>query len=455
MVYKIFMDRGYNFVSNFFDSDYGAAMDYSSFSNHKSSNTFTNNNDQFPISGSATSIFLDLGTGLAGNNSITESAYGGTGKKYAFQDAITQLKITGNFKLQNFDLNFVAIDVIIYDNLNNLLYTSNTLLSNVGRLQNGNNPFDFNLDLDVPANGYVVFQARFDSDTTITFPLQNQFLQVTNMTISHDNIKSSDAVYFGDYMGKLSQLDFISGLLKQFNLVMDVDTDNVYIELQDKGVEPVGTSPATLPSITSEQYDLTNIVQDNAKTDIEYLQAGLILLKQKLLNSDYPDTLSYLPYQEYGSSYYELEGFDKRNVQESDSYFNCMLDGETFLSSTVRGGVVETWDNYISMRILTNGTYDGTRSVVIQNSFTGGTTTLNALINWSEPVTYATTLNKLFINTLKQKKNNKIIEVIFRDELGTIVNNRTEYIFNNQVYKIVEWNYDIIKKLVKAKLIMK
>ena len=210
-----------------------------------------------------------------------------------------------------------------------------------------------------------------------------------------------------------------------------------------------------MPSITSEQYDLTNIVQDNAKTDIEYLQAGVIFLKQKLLNTDYPDTLSYLPYQEYGSSYYELEGFDKRNVQESSSYFNCMLDGETFLSSTVRGGVVETWDNYISMRILTNGTYDGTRSVVIENSFTGGTTTLNALINWSEPVTYATTLNKLFLNTLNQKKNNKIIEVIFRDELGTIVNNRTEYIFNNQVYKIVEWNYDIIKKLVKAKLIMK
>jgi hypothetical protein len=63
---------------------------------------------------------------------------------------------------------------------------------------------------------------------------------------------------------------------------------------------------------------------------------------------------------------------------------------------------------------------------------------------------------KVYIKqTLDQKKNNKIIEVIFRDELGTIVSNRKEYIYKDQVYKIVEWSYDIIKKLVKAKLIMK
>ena len=64
-------------------------------------------------------------------------------------------------------------------------------------------------------------------------------------------------------------------------------------------------------------------------------------------------------------------------------------------------------------------------------------------------------MGQVILKHLKPKEEYKIIEVIFRDELGTIVNNRTEYIFNNQVYKIVEWNYDIIKKLVKAKLIMK
>ena len=83
------------------------------------------------------------------------------------------------------------------------------------------------------------------------------------------------------------------------------------------------------------------------------------------------------------------------------------------------------------------------------------TTNVDALINWSRPVWFSRTWKALFKNTLEQKKNNKIIEVIFRDELGTIVSNLKEYIYKDQVYKIVEWSYDIIKKLVKAKLIMK
>ena len=189
------------------------------------------------------------------------------------------------------------------------------------------------------------------------------------------------------------------------------------------------------------------------------MQGDLIYLKQKLLNTTYPDTLSYFPYQGYGSYLYKLNTFNSSNVTEYESYFNCMYDGETFFNSTIRGDYAETYDNLITGRVsgTASPTYDGTRvlSYVEAIGAGGGTVNVDALINWSEPVLLGEIWKGLYKTTLDQKKNNKIIEVTFKDELGTIVSNRREYIYKDQVYKIVEWSYDIIKRLVKAKLIMK
>jgi hypothetical protein len=460
MLYKLFKDAGYDLVSNFLDSDYGSCLDYSSFNENKSSNTFVSIINQMPISGTANSIFIELGTPLANNNSVTGSAYTGGGKKYTLANAVTTLSIKGEVQFQEFDLERTSLDIIVYDSLNNLLYTSNTALSNSGNLQQGINYLDFNIDRDFPANSYIVFQIRFNGGQgVIPHPLQNAELIFSDITITHDNIQQNDAIYFGDYMPKISQFEFLSGFIKHFNLVLEIEDDKAYLELQDEGVEPIGVSPASLPSIVVSQYDITNLVLDETVTDIEYLQGDLIYLKQKLLNTTYPDTLSYFPYQAYGSYLYKLNTFNSSQVTEYESYFNCMYDGDTFFNSTIRGDYAETYDNLITGRVsgTASPTYDGTRvlSYVEAIGAGGGTVNVDALINWSEPVLLGEIWKGLYKTTLDQKKNNKIIEVIFKDELGTIVSNRREYIYKDQVYKIVEWSYDIIKRLVKAKLIMK
>jgi hypothetical protein len=254
----------------------------------------------------------------------------------------------------------------------------------------------------------------------------------------------------------------LKGVLNDLNLVLDIDGTTAYIELQDEGTEPVGTSPATLPSIATSQYDLTNIAQESTNTNIEYLQADLIHLNQQINETDYVKSIGVFKYQDFGSFYYKLNSFNNSRVEKIDSFFTAYYDGSSFIEKVNSfngtgnaGAYSETWENNLSCRYrYEDAGFNGVDSFTYTNA-DASTTSVAAYLNWSLPVAFAKTWDKLFLNTLNQKKNNKIIEVIFRDELGTIVSNRKEYIYKDQVYKIVEWNYDIIKKLVKAKLIMK
>ena len=229
--------------------------------------------------------------------------------------------------------------------------------------------------------------------------------------------------------------------------------------MQDEGTEPVGASPASLPSIAVEQYNLDSIVLDETVTDIEYLQGDLVHLNQAIDNNEYVEETEFLPYQKVGSYLYELNSFSNSLVEIYEGGFNTLFDYIDYSSVdfTLSGLTYSTtWDGYISSRFgYFSEVYDEQYAAVDYINIDTSTTSVTPLINWSRPVWYSRTWKTLFINTLNQKKNNKIIEVTFKDELGTIVSNRREYIYKDQVYKIVEWSYDIIKRLVKAKLIMK
>jgi hypothetical protein len=166
-----------------------------------------------------------------------------------------------------------------------------------------------------------------------------------------------------------------------------------------------------------------------------------------------------LPYQKVGSYLYQLNSFNNNSIEVYEGGFNTLFDYIDYSSvDFAQSGLSysTTWEGYISSRFgYFSEVYDEQYAAVDYINIDTTTTSVTPLINWSRPVWFSRTWKYLFINTLNQKKNNKIIEVTFKDELGTIVSNRREYIYKDQVYKIVEWSYDIIKRLVKAKLIMK
>jgi hypothetical protein len=474
MLHKMFKDEGYDLVSNFFDSDFGQAIDYSNFGSADdilSNNSYSGGTNIFPSgSGANYGHGFGLGTPASGNNSINvitptpNLGFINNGDAYQIVNDCDTIKLSGVFEYQGSEhIQKTQIIIIIYNPIypNSIVFASNEIEDTSGLLQEGTNYFETEISADFLATHEINIIARVNGGGG-TSDYTGSSLSCTEFNISNNNRVLNDTVWVGDYVGKQNQLEFLKGVLNDLNLVLDIDGTTAYIELQDEGTEPVGSSPATLPSIATSQYDLTNIAQENTNTNIEYLQADLIHLNQKINETDYVKSIAIFQYQDFGSFYYKLNSFNNSRVEKIDSFFKAYYDGSSFIEKVDSfngtgnaGAYSETWENNLSCRYrYQDAGFNGVDTFTYTND-DSSTTSVPAYLNWSLPVTFAKTWDKLFLNTLNQKKNNKIIEVIFRDELGTIVSNRREYIYKDQVYKIVEWSYDIIKKLVKAKLIMK
>jgi hypothetical protein len=475
MLHKMFKDESYDLVSNFFDSDYGQAIDYSNFGSADdilSNNSFSGGTNIFPA-GIDSNLFygFGLGTPASGNNSINvitptpNLGFFNDGDAYQIVNNCDTIKLSGVFEYQgNENIQNAQIIVIVYNPIypNSIIFDSYEIENTSGLLQEGTNYFETEISATFLATHEINIMVLVNEGSYGSVDFTGSSLSCTEFNISNNNRVLNDTVWIGDYIGGQNQLEFLKGVLNDLNLVLDIDGTTAYIELQDEGTEPVGASPAILPSIATSQFDLTSLVEENTITNIDYIQGSLIHLNQKIHETDYVKSISVFKYQDFGSFYYKLNSFNNSRVEKIDSFFTAYYDGSSFIEKVNSfngtgnaGAYSETWENNLSCRYrFQDAGFNGVDSFTYTND-DASTTSVPAYLNWSLPVTFAQTWNKLFLNTLNQKKNNKIIEVIFRDELGTIVSNRKEYIYKDQVYKIVEWSYDIIKKLVKAKLIMK
>jgi len=453
LLHKMFKDQGVDLVSNFLDSDYGESLDWSNFDGtHLSSNTYENGTNSLTAS---SPIDLNLGTGLANNNSISVGTY----SDYTLDNDCNKIKIQGILDYTpSEEIESTQVFIFVRRPVTLFLFSTLGVYNDNGLLLEGKNYLNITIEHSFLANDYIDIAVQVRLKSGYSYPISGGNVQVDYMRISHDGITQSDALCWADYADDGNQYEFLKKFLIQFNCVLAVEGDKAYIELQDEGTEPVGSTPAALPSISVEQYNLDSIVLDETVTDIEYLQGDLVFLSQQVSGSDYVDNSQLFPYQRVGSYLYPLNSFNNTLVDTYDGGFNTLLDyvDLSLLPAAMGLGYPTTWEGYISSRFgYFSEVYDEQYSPLDYINIDTTTTSVDALINWSRPVWYSRTWKTLFINTLNQKKNNKIIEVTFKDDLGTIVSNRREYIYKDQVYKIVEWSYDIIKRLVKAKLIMK
>jgi len=475
LVYKILSDEGFTLVSNFLDSDFGLSLDYSDFSGTSletslCSNGFNDSGEQIPTS-APTLIntpypdmpnvqLLDLGTALAGNTSITEGTFK-NGKKYILSRDIEKLKIIGKINFTKGDLDDAQFFIDVWNSFGvNNRYTTSQLTGFGNSLQEGVNNFSLDLDWHFDAGEIITFGVHLKTDKP--YPLNNSSIVIESCTISHDDLQQGDSVSFKDYISNMTQLDFLKGVLNQFNLVFDIEGESAFIELQDEGIEPLGSTPSILPSIATEHYDLSNIIRADSITGIEYLQSDTIYLKQKISNNSYTETTELMPYQSYGSYLFKLNTFNNTTVDTIESFFNGLYDSDSrylrgfgWAKSFSQGAPPTSWEKVLSCRYSYQFSgYNGTINVGYTNEDTT-VTNVDVLVNWSEPAMIGKVYEGLFKNTLEQKKNNKIIAVIFKDELGTIISNRRTYIIDNQKYKLIDWDFDLQTKLVKANLIMK
>ena len=465
LINKMFNDEGKTLTSNFLDSDYGQSLDWSNFGGtHLSSNTFQTVTNSITA---ASSGYINLGTALSANNSITPTTFVGSSLKYVLDNDATSIEVKGEvFYTSVEDIKSCQLYVIMFRppvhpiTIPSPLFSTLGVYNDAGLLQEGTNYLNFKIDRTFLAGDYILFGYETILNDGFSYPTSGGSIGVPIISISNDNIQVGDALNWVNYAGTQTQYEFLKKFLVQFNLVMDVDGDEVYIELQDNGIEPVGATPASLPSIAASTFNLDDLVNVNEiENEIDYLQGNLVHLSQKIQSNEYVTEQQLFEYQKLGSYLYRLDTFNNSTVETYSGGFNTLLDYVDFSSvDFLLSGLSysTTWEDYASSRFghfseVYNekyGAMDFTKSDTTTQS-------VDALINWSRPIWFSRTWKALFINTLNQKKNNRIKTVIFKDELGTIVNNRTEYIFKDQVYKIVEWSYDVVSRLVKAKLIMK
>lgn len=452
IINKILFDEGISLTSDFLDSNYGSNLRYSSFTEaHLSSNTWTDTSNQID------NAKLDIATPLANNGSVVKV----TGNNYEFRNSNTnKVNVKANLEFtNNGDLEDCQVWISIYRPgivpplfIGGFIYVSIPAIDiKSGLLQEGINYIDLDIDVVVQlgdtlqVNINPTFKSGFSAPSIST-------LYCDYLMISHDNVQDSDAIYLGNEVGDITQFDFLKGFLTDNNLVLDINGDEARMELQDEGYTPFIYE--SLPSIRDKELDISTLVERETDVTLDYLQAGTIYLKQKLLTAVSLDKFKILQYQDFGSYLYQLNTFQKRNIETYESYFNAAwsyLDHSLLIASG--SSLLESWDNII---VVLNGYYAGTyqETDAVNYQTTPSPTAIDAIITWSRYYFFVEKWKGFFKATFDQKKNNKIIEVRFKDQNGTIINNRTTYIINNQKYKMIDWSYDLITKQAKANLIL-
>ena len=456
LIRALFAANGIPFiVSEFLDSDLGQNIVYSKNDEPKrSSNFWYNSANIFNID------HVDLGTSYANNNSITEISYAG-GKAYELQNDCTNIKIRGTFDysgdLPEYDFTQLTLWILRPQpvspsnplGLPTFLYYSLADETN-NFLVKGKNYIDVTIEETFLAGDYMYFNVDCKNNGAPLTPT----LVCDEISISHDNIQTSDLLWFGDFF-EGTQLEFLKGFLNDFNLVIDINGDTATIELNDKGIEYFSNNP--LPSLTNGDFvDISNLIENKIDVSFDYVQASIIHMKQKTISNGVTDNKQLLPFQELGSIPIFINSFNK-TVQVFDSSFSVLIDYLDLYIYGVFGGVftdLTEWGAALSVMCDQNN-YRVQQSATTYTNIDATTTSVEPIITSSKPIRFSLTSKYLFAETLRMKRNNKIVEVNLYDRLGTLMTFRKDYKIDNQIYKLIGFDFNPSTKECIAQLILK
>jgi len=474
--------QGYTLSSTFFDSDYGSNLVYSTYEGkHKATNYFLD----ATTSGTSLDYSMDIGSNLHG--------YMPT-KSYAFEldrdceevNIRFHLNLANDSKVKKTTLQVITFsdeipsttdgDPPVSDGVWEIIGVSNAIV-----LKEGNNVLDLELKpLITFANGdYFQLKIINELKSGESLPI-TQTLDLTHTAVSYDTIKSGDFCYLGDYLGPDTQFDFFKNILKQFNLNMLIEDTKIVLELADYGYTP--NDEVSIPGIVTSNIDITNRIKSNIDVSISTKPNSNVHMKQPYLDS--PSIIEAgKGVTAFGSYDYDLDTFGT-TTDKIDSGFNTVYDvfgdykfflnADHDINATT---YVEEWENLIGCWWNTlikdrdsNTTYntEGYNNIygheqtyrhidgTIHNSATvGGTYGIDMPVINFKITRFADTAETLFLKTLEQKKNNKVREIELYDYTGNLITFRSDYIIDNQIYKLLSYEFEPISKLVKAKIILK
>jgi hypothetical protein len=451
---KVMTQNGLNLISDFVDTDY---IDYAYFGTFTGTRVPVNAYTGVTFVPTTLTGYINYGSDVTGNAAIISKTIQRTIDLF-------QLKMDVDY-----DAGDEVIDTFIYFDFfrgTDVIFTSK-VFSSQSRLINGINKFDLKVDtIQLLLGDEIKIRYEIVAKAGATFPLSNFKLNISNVNIFTDNIQTGDALSFRDYLPNISQYDFLKNFLLQFNCVIDIIGNDAYIDLQSGGNEP-NTNPLNpLLPIDRNTIDITDKVDSITDVTLDYLQADLIELKQKFISNSFITQLNVLPNQDFGSYLYQLNSFQKNLLSTVNSGFNTAYDSDDAIFALKgTGGIasfnlpaLDSWDNLLihKGKILDPGDdpivdYGTTFSRSYFNL--GGSTTASTIFDITGSISrYSYIWKYLFLTSLEEKKSNKIKTVRFYDHLGTFASFQNRFVIKNQVYKLLEFQYDVQTKLVNAKM---
>jgi len=469
IINKMFSDLGYTVSSDFMTSDYATYLYYSNFEGkHYSTSLCSNVTNTFT---STSSGALSLGNVILGN-SITKTA-----NKYYFVDSVEKIKV--GFKVtiaENIEIENVSIKITVTESGVDIIQGQPVIL-----LVGENNIF-LESDTPIASGSYMEASCLITLKTGYSLPI-NFDIDISDVQIQNDNIQEDAVVLINDYLGDLSQLEFLQNYLKFHNLVMYIKNETVYIDCQDDAIIS-GTSVSAL-AITEK--DITDKIESSTDVSLDYSLNKYIYFEQKMITSSAQTVESlnevsiagsvFTNLNTYGegtevysvdfqSIYDTLDGYALSDAVTTDQPSNLMgipklYDINKYMvapNKKVPIGYAETWDNYITINSGTFSGYGTTGTVEYTNMDTT-VSTINKLKIQNQLARYKgigySGMIHMFKQTLEQKKNNKVREIELYDYSGTLINFRTDYIIDKQIYKLLSYEFEPTSKKVKAKIILK
>jgi len=416
--------KNYNFSSNFQNTNYATFGHLSNYRGKHLAYSLLNGATSTPINNSP--IFVNLGTVNAIQSGITQS-----GTNYT----ITGAKDLFKLKLKVHTDKRIVLSVKIFDSSNALIARSvnTTILI-------GNNQIEFKTETTIPANSYFNVSISQAENATVTF---------SEIEVYTDNIAVNDYISLRDYMGELSQFDFLKSYLSHHNLLLLEEKGNVYIDLRDSAITPVGQESPT--PLADGLFDITSLIKWEQNIELDYIQTNRVIFNQKVQKNSTMDlTEIQISEQGFGSAVYQLDTF-ANGVQTIESDLQTCYDlVDNFGNTIIPIGLYTEWNNIFTCRLSFFGTFGDTYN--INYTQIGGGTVSVTVFAYANVATRFNLQQQLFENTLKKINNNKIKAVELYDYNGDIMSFRRKYVIRGQRYKLIEYDFDVINKLVKAKL---
>lgn len=451
IITQMFAKIGYTVNSNILNSDYFNRIYFAQKNKYFASNAFANST----IVPTAISQNIMGGAAFPQNNTVTA----GTGKYILGRD-IDILKINGLVEI-DFDDSVESAQLhikvgrefsTIDENYINTAFNGNTSF-----LSKGSNYINFETEFKPSgvsafmSGDFIKLELVLKLKNGVTFPLSNFSMQLKQLTISHDDIQEDDGYFIGNNFKGKSCFNFFSDFLKDYNLVYTLENNEVIIELQDSGYSPADDT-ILFNSIVNNTIDITKDISSQVNINIDNDLPATTLLTNKYVNGKLFENLAVFEGQGYNNTLHfnnTIQVFAKETI---NSKFELVLSDFDFSQVFVVYLLsIENLGDFSNALMFKSGT--GSLSSYRNLDLTTSTETVTFVQSVS--ISFIKKYEALFKNTLINRNSNFIKSVQIFDHLGTKINFRTDYIIDNQVYKLASYEYNLETKLVNAKMILR